>query len=90
MSKVENETIYRNHDGNEYEVILITNRNSDSEKYPITVVYKGWNGEVWSKPMDDFLQKMTFVRNKWCCERAKSCNGWHHNDNCPERPDFCY
>ena len=45
--------------GNKYEVILVANQHSDREDYPITVVYSGENGKIWSKTLEDFLLKMT-------------------------------
>lgn len=54
---------YKHHNGNVYEVILITNKDSQRSEYPVTVVYKGENGKVWSKPLADFKAKMTLVVN---------------------------
>ena len=41
-----------------YKVLLLANVNSLSEKYPPTVVYQGANGNVWTKPVGNFLDKM--------------------------------
>jgi hypothetical protein len=54
-------TKYKHHNGNIYEVLLIANENSDRAEYPITVVYVGVNGNIWAKPLDNFLEKMSLV-----------------------------
>lgn len=54
-------TKYRHHNGNVYEVMFITNVGSQRPEYPVTVVYKGENGKVWSKPLADFKAKMSLV-----------------------------
>jgi hypothetical protein len=46
------------HNGRVYEVVLIANVDSVNEHYPITVIYKGQNGRIWSKQLDNFLSKM--------------------------------
>lgn len=53
---------WRHRNGNEYELITVTNSNADTanvEKYPPTVVYCGENGRIWSKPIQNFLESMT-------------------------------
>ena len=40
--------------GNEYEIIAIANTYSQKEEYPITIIYKGDNGRVWSRQMIDW------------------------------------
>lgn len=52
---------YKHHNGNEYEVIVVSNLDSRRPEYPVTVVYKGENGKVWSKPLADFKAKMSLV-----------------------------
>lgn len=49
---------YKHHNGNEYTVLQIANTHAESEDYPITVVYQGKNGKVWSKTLDNFNNKM--------------------------------
>jgi hypothetical protein len=41
------------HNGLEYTVILIANTGHVSFKYPITVIYKGENGNVWAKSLEN-------------------------------------
>lgn len=46
--------------GNLYEVIAIANKDTEyPDKYPITVVYKGENGKIWSRPLSDWSRSMT-------------------------------
>lgn len=55
---------YKHHNGNEYEVVIMSNLDSQRPEYPPTVVYKGDNGKVWSKTLADFNAKMTRVENE--------------------------
>jgi len=52
---------YRHENGKRYRVELVTNTNSQRPGYPITVCYRGEDGRVWSKPLVQFLAKMTRV-----------------------------
>lgn len=45
--------------GIKYKVVLITNLDSVNEKYPTTVVYKGKNGKVWSRPLSDWYRSFS-------------------------------
>lgn len=48
--------------GNVYTVFLITNLKSDRpEKFPVTVVYEGQNGNVWSRPLSQWHRSFTQV-----------------------------
>lgn len=55
---------YRHRNGNLYEVLMIANANSDRAEYPITVVYRGNNGNIWAKTLADFNEKMTLEVNQ--------------------------
>lgn len=45
--------------GNVYTVLLLTNEGTTNPtKYPITVVYQGQNGLVWSRPLKDWHRSM--------------------------------
>tara|TARA_R110000868_G_scaffold276926_1_gene536799 strand:- start:463 stop:624 length:162 start_codon:yes stop_codon:yes gene_type:complete len=46
--------------GNIYSVILIANE-SDDERYPKTVVYRGLNGKVWARRSDDWHRSMSLI-----------------------------
>lgn len=47
---------------NEYEVIAIANE-ENTERYPITVVYKGKNGKIWSRPLRDWYRSFTEIKS---------------------------
>ena len=48
--------------GNYYNVLLIANEHSQNqENYPTTVVYRGDNNLVWSRPLRDWHRSMTLV-----------------------------
>lgn len=47
--------VYRHHSGRTYEVIMLTNTTSNSDKYPVTVVYRNTvNGTLWSRSLADW------------------------------------
>ena len=46
---------WKHYNGVKYKVIAIANEESN-EKYPITVVYKGKNGKIWSRPLTDWYR----------------------------------
>lgn len=56
---------WRHYNGNEYEVVMLTNEHStNQEKYPTTVVHRGdYNGRVWSRPLPDWHWSMTRIEN---------------------------
>lgn len=57
---VESHWIHTN--GQEYEVIGYTNTATTMpEKYPVTVIYSGRNGKIWSRPLADWHRSMTPV-----------------------------
>lgn len=49
-----------------YKFLLITNlKTSRHEEYPVTVVYQNLlNGDIWSRPLNDWYRSMTKV-TKW-------------------------
>lgn len=49
---------WQHQNGNTYTVELLANVDSERPEYPVTVVYRGDNGKVWAKSMDNFLSKM--------------------------------
>ncbi len=57
------DSLWRHHTGRMYRVLLIANRDSTRPEYPITVVYRGTNQKIWSKPLSNFLEKMTWVED---------------------------
>lgn len=52
---------WKHHNGIKYKVIAIANEESN-EKYPITVVYKGKNGKIWSRPLTDWYRSFTEIK----------------------------
>lgn len=54
--------VYQHLNGNIYEVLHIANEYSLRDDYPPTVVYKGANGNVWVKPLTNFMRKMTRIK----------------------------
>jgi hypothetical protein len=50
---------WKHTNGNHYTVICIANESTtDSEKYPVTVVYRGDNEKIWSRPLHDWHRSM--------------------------------
>ena len=54
--------VYQHINGNVYTVIAIANKDSKRKEYPPTVVYQGHNGLVWTKPVTNFISKMTRIK----------------------------
>jgi hypothetical protein len=55
---------WAHHSGREYRVLILANtETARPEEYPITVIYQGANGHIWAKPLDNFLAKMTWVKD---------------------------
>lgn len=53
-------TNWTHHSGRQYRVVMLTNLASqDHIKFPPSVVYEDASGEVWSRPVWDFLKNMT-------------------------------
>lgn len=42
-----------------YIVLLITNLDATKDDYPVTVVYQGTDGKVWSRKLSDWHRSMT-------------------------------
>lgn len=58
----EHQTIWQHHNGNYYRVYDTTNEHTERpDEYPPTVSYIGENGKRWSKPLPNFLEKMTLT-----------------------------
>lgn len=55
---VESHWFHRN--GLEYEVVGFTNsKTTNPDKYPVTIIYSGKNGNMWSRPLSDWHRSMT-------------------------------
>lgn len=45
--------------GNIYKVVTIANKDTEyPDKYPVTIVYSGQNGKIWSCPLSDWHRSM--------------------------------
>jgi len=54
--------IVRHHSGRVYSILLITNTNGGNlDRFPPTVVYRGANGHVWSRPAAEFDGRFTVL-----------------------------
>lgn len=57
-------SVWKHYNGAVYTVLHIANEPDDRlyrDRYPITVVYQGSNGKVWTRRADDWLRAMTFM-----------------------------
>lgn len=62
LYKVEPDQVYQHINGNTYKVLFLANENTQREDYPVHVVYQGKNGLIWTKPLINFLNKMTRIK----------------------------
>lgn len=56
-------TRWKHHNGIPYTVKCVANDHSHHPDYPITVVFQGDNGKIWAKTLDNFLAKMTPIKD---------------------------
>lgn len=49
---------WKHSNGIKYKVIAIAN-DLNTEKYPTTIVYKGENGKIWSRPLSEWYKSFT-------------------------------
>jgi len=60
--EVKENSVWKHKNGNSYRVLFLTNEHTERPKiYPVTVVYKGCNGNVWSRPLSGWHSSMTLV-----------------------------
>ena len=53
-------SVWKHHSGRLYTVKMYTNLDTTRpEKYPVTIVYEGANGKLWSRPLSDWHRSMT-------------------------------
>jgi hypothetical protein len=53
-------TEWRHTSGNIYLVLAITNEHAErQDQYPVTIVYTGREGKIWSRPASDWHRSMT-------------------------------
>jgi hypothetical protein len=64
MDPKPNET-WTHYNGNVYTVMFLTNTSGKpNSNYPVTVVYKGNNGNVWSRPIRDWNRSFNKISMK--------------------------
>ena len=56
--------LFEHHNRYKYMVIEIANIYSARSDYPVTITYKDLNGKVWAKTLDNFLSKMTPIKDE--------------------------
>ena len=67
-------SIWKHTNGNIYTVTGITNLYSeDMEKYPVTVIYQGANGNLWSRTADNWHTSMSFIGQEVEQTRLNRC-----------------
>jgi hypothetical protein len=63
MRTIPLDTLWSHTNGNVYTTLLHANMDSeDWSRYPPTIVYKGENGKVWTRPARDWHRSMTLYR----------------------------
>ena len=59
---VKSGNVVRHHSGRIYTILHLSNTHAnDSDKFPVTVVYRGANGLVWSRPLSHFVDKFEII-----------------------------
>lgn len=53
--------VCRHHSGKVYTIIELTNTKRLSDAFPVTVVYMGTNGNMWSRPLSEFEEKFEVI-----------------------------
>lgn len=53
------DSVWRHRNGNQYYVLCVANIYSERPEYPLTVVYVGANGRIWSRPFAEWHRSMT-------------------------------
>lgn len=53
--------VWRHYNGILYVVEALANEYTTRDEYPATVVYRGPNRRVWSRPLSDWHRSMTYV-----------------------------
>lgn len=73
-------SLWKHTNGNIYQVLLVTNLPNDV-CYPMTIVYQGANGAIWSRPASDWHRSMTFI-----CETLLAEDQLRHMQELKARP----
>lgn len=62
MIAVKKNQVWMHNNGNKYTVIGFANEyTSNPTKYPVTVIYRGHNGRVWSRPLEDWHHSFIYI-----------------------------
>ena len=64
QQEVKTNSVWKHTNGNLYIVLVIANEKADEsriQQYPVTVVYGGENGNVWSRPLTEWHRSMSYV-----------------------------
>ncbi|AAX84908.1 hypothetical protein [Xanthomonas phage Xp15] len=59
-------TMWRHYNGKQYEVLAIANIASENPRYPVTVIYVGDNGNIWTRDASDWHRSMTLIEDRKC------------------------
>lgn len=49
---------WKHHSGKVYEIICVANKNATKITFPVTVVYKDEEENIWSRPLYEFMKKL--------------------------------
>lgn len=52
---------WEHYSGRIYTVLGVANTGNPNPEYPVAVVYVGHNGNLWTKPLDNFLETMCVI-----------------------------
>lgn len=67
------DSVWRNKRGSEYKVLQITNQHSElPKKYPVTIVYMGDNGRIWSRPLEHWQRSMKLLQTDRVCTMSSN------------------
>ena len=61
VNDIKPNTVWKHRSGRLYVVVAVANTANKNSLYPEQVVYMGENGNWWTKPTEDFLEKMEMV-----------------------------
>lgn len=54
-------SVWQHHSDRVYTVLGVANTENLMAKYPVTVVFVGRTGNLWTKTLDNFLKTMTEI-----------------------------
>lgn len=85
------DTVWRHRNGTLYTILHVANT-TNTEKYPLTVVYQGENGRVWARELRDWMRSMSPVNKeegvvKTCYDLKKLGAKYNCCDSCHEEDE---